>query len=273
MTNRKGQPFFFDQNIFDEHGRMTAKNKGPPLEFTAPDLEKAKSEAYEQGRKAGFAEGQAGLTKQVLALVQSIRQNSSLLFAAEDERKAIYEAEALNLTYSIIRKIFPLLSRHSGIEDVREKLREIVAAGLKSNTLIIEVPAALAEETRKFMEQERMTPETGFVLSPSPSLRGTECRLSWADGGALHDPKNIALKIFSILEETLAARGITVHDEGDVFLDSEPDDTSGSSGLSVSEQVKDGTAKPKNVSEKSAPKRRGSKKKGDGQNSDEAGES
>lgn len=268
MTNRKGQPFLFDQNVFDEYGRMTAKNKGPPLEFTAPDLEKAKAEAYEQGRKAGFAEGQAGLTKQILAMVQSIRQNSSLLFAAEDERKAIYEAEALNLTYSIIRKIFPLLSRHSGIEDVREKLREIVAAGLKSNTLIIEVPAALAEETRKFMEQERMTPETGFVLNPSPSLRGTECRLSWADGGAIHDPKNIALKIFSILEETLAARGITVHDDEDVFLDSVPDDAPAPSGLSVSEPEKAGPEKQKSDSEKAAPKRRGGKKK-----SEEAGES
>lgn len=273
MTNRKGQPFFFDQNVFDEHGRMTAKNKGPPVEFTAPDLEKAKAESYEQGRKAGVAEGQAGLTKQVLALVQSIRQNSSLLFAAEDERKALYEAEALNLTYSIVRKIFPLLSHHSGIADVREKLREIVAAGLKSNTLVIEVPAALAEETRRFLEQEKMTPETGFVLTPSPSLRGTECRLSWADGGAIHDPKNIALKIFSILEETLAARGVTVHDDGDVFLDSLPDDAAAPSGLSVSEQEKQKTQKPKNVSEKSAPKRRGGKKKGDGQNDGEAGES
>lgn len=195
---------------------MTSKNKGPPLEFTAPDLEKAKAEAYEQGRKAGFAEGQAGLTKQVLALVQNIRQNSSLLFAAEDERKALYEAEALNLTYSIVRKIFPLLSRHSGIEDVREKLREIVAAGLKSNTLIIEVPVALAEETRAFMAQENMTPETGFQLNASSALRGTECRLSWADGGDPR-PQKYCAENFSILEETLAARGITVHDEGRCF--------------------------------------------------------
>ncbi|MBK9585409.1 MAG: hypothetical protein KA099_03685 [Alphaproteobacteria bacterium] len=268
MTNRKGQPFFFDQNVFDEVGRMTSKNKGPPLEFTAPDLEKAKAEAYEQGRKAGFAEGQAGLTKQVLALVQNIRQNSSLLFAAEDERKALYEAEALNLTYSIVRKIFPLLSRHSGIEDVREKLREIVASGLKSNTLIIEVPAALAEETRTFMAQENMTPETGFQLNASPALRGTECRLSWADGGAIHDPKNIALKIFSILEETLAARGITVHDEGEMFLDSLPDDAPAPSGLPVSDQEKPETAKANDVSEKAAPKKRGGKKK-----NEDAGES
>ena len=269
MSHRKGQPFFFDLNVFDEQGRMTSKNKGPPLEFTAPDMEKARAEAFEEGRKAGFTEGQGGLIKQILNLMQNIRQNSSLLFAAEDERKALYEAEALNLTYSIVRKIYPLLYRHSGLDDVREKLKEIVAADLKGHSLIIEVPASLAEETEKFLKQEQMTPEAGYQLVASPTLRGTECTLRWADGGAIHDPKNIALKIFSILEETLAARGITVHDGEDDFLDSVPENVNSSPDVVVSDAQNMEPAQDKDVSKKTAPKRRGNKKKKDdaGENS------
>lgn len=279
MTQRKGQPFLFDHHVFDDDGQMSLKHKGPPLEFTAPDMEQARQEAYEQGRKAGFAEGQAGLVKQILTLVQSIKQNASMLFASEDERKALYETEALHLSYTVIRKVFPLLHRHSGIDDVRERLGEVMRSGVKGRALTIEVPAAVFEETRTYMMQEGLTPEAGFNLSASPTLRGTECRVSWADGGAIHDPADIARKILAIFEETLAAKGIPVHDAGDVFFDPAYESKAASTaagtgagpapGAPGGAAVQTGPEEPRSVPKKATPSRRGAKKKDTG---DHAGE-
>lgn len=277
MNKPKGQPFLFDHHVFDEDGQVLLKSKGPPLEFTAPDMEQARQEAYDAGRKAGFADGQAGLTKQILTLVQSIKQNTSMLFAAEDERKALFETEALHLTYTVIRKVFPLLHHYSGIEDVRERLREIMRTGIKGRALKIEVSETLAQETRAFMEREGLTPETGVHLAPSPTLRGTDCRVSWEDGGAIHDPADIARKILAIFEETLAAKGIPVHDAGDVFSDPAYSSarTAADAGAGASPGAPDstpshtGAEKPRSVPKKAAPSRRGAKKKDAGENAGE----
>ncbi len=99
----KGQPFYFDNIVFDSEGGdgYSLKKDTPKPEFTAQELEEQKKIAYEEGRKAGFEESQAGITKQIAGLMQNIRQNTGVLFAAEDKRKDIYEAESLRLVQTI----------------------------------------------------------------------------------------------------------------------------------------------------------------------------
>ncbi|MCB1592900.1 MAG: hypothetical protein KDI90_10670 [Alphaproteobacteria bacterium] len=281
MSKRKGQPFLFDHHVFDEDGQISIKDKGPPLEFTAPDLEKAREDSYEKGRKAGFAEGQDGMVRQILTLAQSIKQNASLLFAAEDERKALYEAEALHLSYSVIRKVFPVLYREAGLEDLRERMAEIVRAGVTDRALKIEVSQTLSEDMEKHFAKEGMTEDAGYHLVPSPDLKGTACRVSWSDGGAIHDPGEIARKILGIFQETLAAKGIPVHDAGDDFLNPEcedeaEDDASQEGSVDATPSAPDGDdAKEKKGSQRSVPKkaspsRRSTKKKETGDHSGEA---
>lgn len=271
MTKRKGQPFLFDHHVFDEDGQISLKSKGPPLEFTAPDMEAARKAAFEEGKKAGIAEGQAGMIRQILTVAQSIKQNTSLLFAAEDERKALFEAEAVHLTYCIIEKLFPVLNRKAGLEDLRARLSDIIQAGLQGRALKIEVPPTLTDEIRKYLDQEGMNDASGFNIVSSPALHGTECRVSWNDGGAIHEPIEIAGKILVIFQETLAAKGIPVHDVAYILSDPGPVDDGpaavGGEGLDSEPCAPDGghedkeTNQTRSVPKKSSSGRRSGKKK------------
>ncbi len=53
-----------------------------------------------------------------------------------------------------------------------------------------------------------------ITLVGDPSLDPKECRILWPDGGIICNQADIVQKTFSIMQEALAERGVSVHDEG-----------------------------------------------------------
>lgn len=213
MTPGKGKPFYFDFNVFDDGATADADDPPPPPVFSEDELEQAKKQAYEQGKKAGFAESQAGLTRDILNLIQGIKQASALLFAAEDERRALYEYEAVHLTAALFSKLFPVYLARYGFDEMKEQVLNILRSQRSSQEITIEIPENLENPVREFFLSQPNFQDNKIILKPASDLNGSQCRLFWSDGGAIHDPINCAESTLLILKESLLLNGITPHDD------------------------------------------------------------
>lgn len=213
----KGTPFFFDENVFDDDAppKISEEDLPPPLEFTAQDMEGAKAKAFEEGKAAGYKESEAGLTQKILMLLQKVDQTAALLFTAEDERQALYEVEAVDLTVTALRQILPMLIQKFGIEEVKAVLRDALQAAEKKDQITIEVPSDLIAPLQEYINTLDSNKLTSVKFEENPALTEGDCKMFWSDGGVLYDTEAISKKILSILDETLAVSGRKSHDTGE----------------------------------------------------------
>jgi len=222
----KGQPFFFDSNNFDDDSNALNQEEDvpPPLEHTAEELEQAKAQGFEEGKKAGFNESQSGLSKQILLLAQQIDRTGKQLLLAEDERSKLHETEVVNLSLCILNKLFPVACKKLALEDIKEVLKQTLKSQKKRKDITIEIHPDALEEIQNYLTQTEEGSTPKFKLEANPERDIGECRVLWADGGILYDTKNMAEKITSILDEALAAQGINRHDnaENHEEIDSAP---------------------------------------------------
>ncbi len=220
----KGQPFFFDKNIFDEDAPPSpAAEEEAPVEFTRDDLENAKNQSFEEGKKAGFQDAEQGKVQAILDMLKNLEKQMAAISSAEDDRHKIYEEDAVHLSLCILQKLFPVFNKAYGIEELKTALQSALSAHATPNNLRIELHDKTAAELQKHIEKlEEETQKTLCVVT-SPDLHEQEFRISWPEGGIINNREKIAQKAFDLITEALAERGINVHHD-DEILNNTPDD-------------------------------------------------
>lgn len=207
-----GQPFFFDQHIFDsDDPRSYEENKPEKPEFTSTELEAAKVQAFEEGRKAGIHENEASLTQSVVGLLQKLDRDMSVLFAAEDDRAKNFEVECLHLTTSIISKLFPVLNEKHGDAELNAAISKALAGHNEVANVRLEIHDTLLESLRGFLAEQNAG--KNIALSENSALGLDEFRMQWPNGGLIVNRLKIADEIVNLMKETLAENGVNVHDE------------------------------------------------------------
>src|SRR3569833_917135 len=102
--------FLFDVNNFD----IRTEEEAPV--FSGDQIEAARREAYEQGKRDGLTEAKGLREKHVAVLLGVIKQNFTALFAAENTRSGQYEAETLFLCRAVFNRLFPGLNERHGLD-------------------------------------------------------------------------------------------------------------------------------------------------------------
>lgn len=214
--NRQGQPFFFDENIFDEDApqKPEEEERAPEPEYTQDQLEAEKQKAFAEGKKAGFQESEAGLTKNIIAVLQKIERDMMILSAAEEDRIATYEQEAVHLCLCAIRKLFPLYAEKYGHDELEHALKNALARHKTPEKLQIEVHESLVDTLQDHIKHAGEKLGKHVTVVGSPALAELECRVIWPDGGIIINRSEIVEKTFNVMKETLAERGVSVHDTG-----------------------------------------------------------
>ncbi len=207
-----GKPFFFDQNIFDsDDPRVYEEQKPEKPEFTASDLKAAKAQAFEEGKRAGIQENEASLTQSVLGLLQKVDRDMAVLHAAEQDRIQRFETECLHLTYSITSKLFPVMDQAHGQDELKDAIMKAIKSQSDIEALRLDVHGDLIVPIKGLLQQS----DTGknIALTPNSALGLHEFKMAWPDGGLLVNRLEIVDEILGLMKETLAERGVTVHDE------------------------------------------------------------
>lgn len=207
-----GEPFYFDRNVFDSDDPHAYEEQKPEKpEFTLTELEAAKAQAFEEGKRAGIKENEASLTQSVLGVVQKIDREMNVLRAAEQERADVFETECLHLTHTIISRLFPLMEENFGQDELQRSILNALSSHGSIEAATLEVHADLAQPLKGFLEQQNSGKTIALRSNGSLSLH--EFKLEWPSGGLVVNRLDMVDEILDVMKETLAERGVNVHDE------------------------------------------------------------
>ncbi len=209
------QKFLFDNNIFDDDNlsKMTEEELRLLPEFTKEQMEKARKQAFAEGKKLGIKESEEGLTKTILLILQKIEKDVSNLFNSEKERNRIYENEVVNLSLLIIKKLFPLYSSKYGLDELENALKQSISEHNIPKKIEIELNKDILQKINTHIKELGSDLDKEITMIAKSNLNEGEYNISWDNGGIVYNREEIAEKTFQIMKETLAERGISVHDK------------------------------------------------------------
>lgn len=207
----KGRPFFFDSNIFDALSQPTAEELEKAPKYTEEQMMLARSAAFNEGKKAGVAEIQASVDKEISAYLSKIDAHLTKFYAVESVRFERYEAESIHLAYQILKYLFPLMFEKIGEDQLFTLLKETIQSQRSNCPLEITIHESKISSVTDFL-QKSILREGKITLSPSSTIGKNDCLVNWEYGGVILAPEKAAQKIVALMKEALAEREITVHD-------------------------------------------------------------
>lgn len=231
--NSKGKPFFFDENIFEDDipGKPKHLNKcDTKPEFTKSQMKEMRQQAIEEGKRLGKQESDNAKATEILNLIRSIAHTAQSLHSGEKERINTYETETIHLCESIFRKVLPVYEQHHGLEELKSAISSSLSDYNTPEKINIEIHQDAYDFIHSEIEnhQEQFGKEISISAIKNSDLHAF--KILWPEGGIVYNRDQIAEKIKTILKETLAERGISVHDEEIKSEPSNPEvnaDTSG----------------------------------------------
>lgn len=206
--------FMFDTNFFDDR-LEEIDGEPPPPTFSLEELEAAKAESYKQGFDKATEESANSLNQAIANTLSKISKAIAPLFAAEQTREERFEQEALHLSLHIFETLFPVYKEAYGFEELKQTLANVIEKNRDTRTINVYVAPELSEGVGAHMGKlVAQAPDMSFEVNEDETLTGTtDCRLSWQDGGAFHNPGAVAKEVGTLLKQTLAQKGFTRHDE------------------------------------------------------------
>lgn len=213
----KFEKFYFDKHIFDEEEEEDII----PVEDLIADAEAKAQEAghnlgykeghasgYDEGKKDGYDQSIQSIDNKTNQTITAITPLLQTLLQAETEREERFEREALTLSLTIVKKLFPVAIQKIGPEEVEASIKEILIDQTGQNNIIIDVSPDVEERMNAHIQSlgASLGGTDKIVINPNMDLPSGQCQLSWNHGGAAKDIDSVAISIVETLQDLL---GIT----------------------------------------------------------------
>lgn len=208
--------FMFDRHIFDEPDVEEEEDlPPPPPTFSEEELEAARAMAYDKGRRDGLAEEKESQNTRAANLLETIVKSLPQIFAAESLREKTYEREAVALALAAFRTVFPFLESRHGLSEAESVIRAVLEDVEGRSEIAVDLHPDSVESIELHLKTvaERLE-HVRITVRPDERLKPGDCRLSWKDGGAVRDSQALAEEIACRIEESLAGKPVTRHNEG-----------------------------------------------------------
>jgi flagellar assembly protein FliH len=203
------QKFLFDNSFDAPGGDARPRGAVTPAEpaISRIELAAAVARARAEGHAAGLAEAATQREQQTGDALTAIAQHLAALFAAQDEARRESERTTVELTRTIVGKLFPALSRSGALVELEAIVGHCMQDAIAEPRLVLRVPDSMFEAAR-----QRMTPlaaKLGFagklIILVDDTLGQSDCRVEWADGGAERDTARSWREIEAALDRAVTA--------------------------------------------------------------------
>lgn len=208
-------PFVFDRDFdeeaeFEERRRIHAKR----AIYTPEDLEeavnRARKEAYEDGRLAGRTEASIEAAESVAsrsadALVVLAPQLQKLLDQA-DKHQAALEYQLLDYVLTVFRQVAPELVRDTALVRAEAEIKKAIRMAVGASSLRIHVPADLAGDLTEGIEQQVQA--SGFSgrvhIQTDTRLKAGDTKVIWDNGLMDFSLTELSDKVLAALKHAAA---------------------------------------------------------------------
>ena len=217
------QKFMFDNAIFDPpleplDSELAAEAKEPvepetppPPGVTLEELARARAEAYEQGRLAARRELESRAQDAMAQALQHLARVADYLIRLDDHERQHIERVVLDGTLTLTRRLFPHLADKGVLDRLSAFARQTLNDHADEREILIAVPqgsaAPLKADLKAVLESRGMTDRVKIVEDQSLAI--TDCRITWADGGANMVIERIWQAIEQAAEQAVATHGLT----------------------------------------------------------------
>jgi flagellar assembly protein FliH len=156
---------------------------------TEEALATARAAAFEEGRTAGIAEATSAREALLATALQQMAASASDLLAGRQETVRRIEAEAVELTLSVTRKVLPTVAKKAALDEISGLVRQCLAEAFDEPRLVVRLPDALFDAAKPLLDG--VAAASGFmgklVILADEALGPEDARVEWADGGAERD--------------------------------------------------------------------------------------
>ena len=173
--------------------------------YSEEELLAARQEGFAAGKEDGVKESLGGLEHNMCQILDKI---ASGITGVVEDQNAFNEKttnETLQLTLSICRKLFPVLSEEGKLTEVASMTESMVSQILAQPKITIfvnsNIIASLKEKIDPFLAERGY--EGIATILEDPSLPVSGCRIRWQDGEAFRDPEVGLQDIEQIISSSL----------------------------------------------------------------------
>ncbi|MBX6425955.1 MAG: flagellar assembly protein FliH [Variibacter sp.] len=171
-------------------------------------LAEAEARGFRKGHAAGRAEAEAEtartLADAMAAAAAALDRLSRSLHAVE----ARMETEAVEVAVAVASKLAGELIRREPFAEIAALAADCFRHLVGAPHVVVRVGGAVFEEARTRLEE--IAAACGFggrlVVLAEPGLEAGDCRIEWADGGAIRDRAAVQAAIAEAVERYLAVR-------------------------------------------------------------------
>jgi flagellar assembly protein FliH len=195
--------FTFD-TVFD--GDRVIVPPKPKTAFTAQEVEQARAQGFEEGRRAVMARAEADAAAALAEAVRAIREAMTALSTLAHEHRA----GSARLAMAVGRRIADAALDHFPEAPALAAL-DALAREVEAQPRLI-VRTSPAQLGRLEVALSQASEAAGFagrlVVKTDPALAGAAFTFDWGEGRAAFDPTAAAERIAVALEEALSAEGL-----------------------------------------------------------------
>ena len=188
IVTRNIRKFTFDSFVdFDRQIEADAPEMQPEPQpvYSQPDIDQARAEAFEEGRMKALIDHESTDSHRLSTAIERLADSIAHLGQSEEIRAHAFQACAMNVALSTIRKIMPDLARRFGRQEIEAVIAEALSEQHDEPRLVFRVPDPFfepaAEQVAELARQRGYAGKT--VILADNALGPSDCRIEWADGG------------------------------------------------------------------------------------------
>jgi flagellar assembly protein FliH len=178
-----------------------AQAAAPEPRFTPAELDAARAQGIEEGRKIAAIEAAQSTEAQLARAVQSLVDIGGALLRDRAELETEVERKAMSLLRAVLLKAVPTLMAKGPQAELEAFVSRTLGECFDEPRVVLRVPDALFEALRERLAE--LSQGAGYsgklVLLADPNLAPGDGRIEWADGGAERDVVRLLAQLDALL--------------------------------------------------------------------------
>ncbi len=168
----------------------------------------AEARGHRNGLAAGRAEGAAETARKLSAALAKAASSMEALVKSLDAVQSRLEQEAIEVAVAVAGKLAPELIAREPLAEVESLVTECFRHVVSAPHVVVRIADALYEDACGRLKEiaERSSFAGRLIVLADPEIAVGDCRIEWADGGAMRDRPGLERAIAEAVDRYLVSR-------------------------------------------------------------------
>lgn len=194
--------FLFEHEFGGAEPTVGAPPRPDTKRYTAAEVEAAKAAAFESGVATGRSAAEREIGQRVGEVLNVIAERLGKLMEESARLHAQRMRDSIATIGEVARKLMPALAKREALSEIQTLVGECLSRLHDEPRLVVRVNDGILDALKQRIEP--LAASAGFagrlILLAENSLRETDARIEWADGGADRDVAAVWQDIESVIQ-------------------------------------------------------------------------